>query len=63
MIITRPRKARLLEGAGLRYVGAWLPADLAESLAPAIKAAEAVVADTLARVGETPGGRDEIQPE
>jgi len=24
---------------------------------------KAVVADTLARVGETPGGRDEIQPE
>ena len=56
----RSTKARRLREAGLEHVDAWLPADLAESLAPAIAAAESVVADALARVGSKPGGRDEI---
>jgi len=59
----RSRFARLMRKAGFEHVDAWLPKKVAADLAPAIKAAEVVVADTLARVGETPGGRDEIQPE
>jgi len=49
--LTRPRKARLLEGAGLRYVGAWLPQKVAADLAPAIAEGDAMVAEVLAKVG------------
>ena len=51
MTITRPRKQRILEKAGLRYVAAWLPADLVDSLAPEIEKAEIIAADALAKVG------------
>lgn len=40
MTLTRPRKARILEKAGLRYVAAWLPANTVEKLEPEIKQAE-----------------------
>ena len=52
--LTRPRKQRILEKAGLRYVAAWLPVDLADSLAPEIEKAEIIAADALANVGEKP---------
>jgi len=51
MTLTRSRKARILEKAGLRYVVVWLPADLADSLAPEIEKAEIIAADALAKVG------------
>ena len=50
MTITRPRKARILEAAGLRYVAAWLPAATADSLQPDIEAAEKTAADALKKV-------------
>ena len=49
--ITRPRKQRILEKAGLRYVAGWLPADMANSLAPEIEKAKTIAADVLAKVG------------
>lgn len=54
MTITRPRKGRILEKAGLRYVAAWLPAKIVEDLQPEIEAAEAVVAAELAKAEEGP---------
>jgi hypothetical protein len=50
--LTRPRKARILEKAGLRYVAVWLPSDLADSLAPEIEKAKIIAADVIANVGE-----------
>ena len=50
--ITRPRKQRILEKAGLRYVAGWLPADLANSLASEIEKAKNIAADALANVKE-----------
>ena len=50
--ITRPRKRRILEKAGLRYVAAWLPADMADSLAPEIEKAEIIAAVAIAKVKE-----------
>lgn len=52
MTITRPRKQRILEKAGLRYVAAWLPVDLANSLAPEIEKAKTIADDALANVKE-----------
>ena len=49
MTITRPRKARILEKAGLRYVAAWLPADLVDDLQPEIEAAQEIERNALAQ--------------
>ena len=47
MSITRPRKARILEKAGLRYLAAWLPAETVEALHPEIKKADAIAKGAL----------------
>lgn len=47
MTITRPRKARILEKAGLQYVAAWLPKQVAEGLHPEIKATESRIEEVL----------------
>lgn len=45
--ITRPRKARILEKAGLRYLAAWLPAETVEALHSEIKKADAIAKGAL----------------
>ena len=55
MTITRPRKARILEKAGLRYVAAWLPADLVDDLQPKIEAAQEIENKALAEAEQTKG--------
>jgi len=45
--LTRPRKRRALEKAGLRYVAAWLPADRVDTLQPEIAATEKTVTKVL----------------
>jgi len=45
--LTRPRKRRALEKAGLRYVAAWLPVDRVEALQPEIAATEKIVTKLL----------------
>lgn len=52
MTLTRPRKARLLEKAGLQYVAAWLPAKTADDLQPEIEATKARIAEIV--TGEKP---------
>jgi hypothetical protein len=52
MTLTRPRKARILERAGLRYVAAWLPADLVEELQPEIERAARLADEELAKAAE-----------
>lgn len=47
MTITRPRKARMMEKAGLQYVAAWLPAKTADDLQPEIKATESRIEKIL----------------
>lgn len=47
MTITRPRKARILEKAGLRYVAGWLPQEQAEAVIDKIEAAKPKVAEAL----------------
>lgn len=47
MTITRPRKARILEKAGLQYVAAWLPNQVAEDLQPEIEATKAKIAEII----------------
>lgn len=47
MTLTRPRKARILEKAGLQYVAAWLPKQAAEDLQPEIKATESRIEEIL----------------
>jgi hypothetical protein len=54
MTLTRPRKARILEKAGLRYVAGWLPASLVDQLQPEIEAAKKTAADALAKVEKNP---------
>ena len=55
--ITRPRKSRILEKAGLRYLAAWLSAETVEALHSEIEETEAKVAVELAKaVG---GAKDE----
>ena len=53
MTLTRPRKARILEKAGLRYVSGWLPADTAASVQSDIDLALENVTLALATVKET----------
>jgi len=50
MTITRPRKQRILEKAGLRYVAGWLPKDEAEDVAIKMAAAQKLVAAALPEV-------------
>jgi len=38
--LSRPRKARILEKAGLRYVAGWLPADSASTVQTDIELAQ-----------------------
>ena len=47
MNLTRPRKARILEKAGLRYVAGWLPVNTAVSVQSDIQATEFVVKQEL----------------
>ena len=47
MTLTRPRKARILEKAGLRYVAGWLDADEAQAVLIKIDAAKPRVAVVL----------------
>ena len=54
MTMTRPRKARILEAAGLRHVAGWLPASLVDQLQPEIEAAEKTAADALAKAEKKP---------
>ena len=51
--ITRPRKARILERAGLRYVAGWLPAAAADAVHADIELAQETVTSALSTVGET----------
>jgi hypothetical protein len=53
MTLTRPRKARILERAGLRYVAAWLPTDLVDDLQPKIEATEKTAAEILIEAEKT----------
>jgi len=52
MTITRPRKARILEKAGLRYVAGWLPAVNAASVQDDIELAQEHVTLALATIKE-----------
>ena len=54
MKLTRPRKARLLEKAGLRYVAGWLPAKLATAIQADIELAQETVNLALLSVDEAP---------
>lgn len=51
MTITRPRKARILEKAGLRYVAGWMDESHAQAVEDQIAAAKARVDDALANAG------------
>ena len=53
MTITRPRRARMLENAGLRYVAGWLPEADAADVAAKIVAAEPAVDAALAPARDT----------
>jgi len=48
--LTRPRKKRILEKAGLQYVAGWLPAATAASVQADIELAQATVILALATV-------------
>lgn len=50
MSITRPRKKRILEKAGLRYVAGWLPKEQAEEVLSEISAEQDRVDEILARI-------------
>ena len=50
MTLTRPRKKRILEKAGLRYVAGWLPAATAASVQSDIDLAQETVILALATV-------------
>ena len=49
MTLTRPRKARILEKAGLRHVSGWLPIAVADAVQVEMEAAEKVVDAALAK--------------
>ena len=53
MTLTRPRKARILEKAGLRYVAGWLPEADAADVAARITATEPAVEAALAPARDT----------
>jgi len=50
--ITRPRKARILEKAGLRYVAGWLPAAVADAVQADIELAQGTVTLALSTTEE-----------
>jgi len=54
MTITRPRKQRILEKAGLRYVAGWLPAAAAATAQADIELAQETVTLALLTVEEKP---------
>jgi len=54
MNLTRPRKARILEKAGLRYVAGWLPVKQAVAVQDDIELAQESVALALSTVREEP---------
>lgn len=54
MKLTRPRKARILEKAGLRYVAGWLPAVRAAAVQTDIELSQEYVNLALSNVEETP---------
>ncbi len=47
---TRPRKQRIMEKAGLRFVAAWLPFAVADALQPEIDAADKIAVAALNNV-------------
>ena len=52
MTLTRPRKARILEKAGLRYVAGWLPSAAANAVQTDIDLAQETVTLALATIKE-----------
>ena len=52
MTLTRPRKQRIMEKAGLRYIAAWLPVELAEKLKPEIEKAKVAETAALAEISK-----------
>ena len=52
MTLTRPRKARILEKAGLRYVAGWLPVKQAVAVQDDIELAQETVTLALATIKE-----------
>ena len=54
MTLTRPRKARILEKAGLRYVAAWLPAAAADALHDEIEKGRIIEVNALASAQKSP---------
>ena len=50
MTLTRPRKKRILEAAGLQYVAGWLPWEKAAEVAQDIKDAEPLIKAALPKV-------------
>ena len=54
MTLTRPRKARILEKAGLRYVAGWLPSAAASAVKADIELAQETVILALQNAEETP---------
>ena len=47
MTLTRPRKARILEKAGLQYVAGWLPQKQADDVSQQMKDAKELVEAAL----------------
>ena len=56
MTLTRPRKARILEKAGLRYVAGWLPKERAGAVQADIVLSEKYVSLALLSLGEPHDG-------
>jgi len=54
MTLTRPRKVRILEKAGLRYVSGWLPAARAAACHADIELAQETVTLVLQNAEEKP---------
>jgi len=54
MTLTRPRKARILEKAGLRYVAGWLPTKRAAAVQADIELAQEHVRLALLSLEKTP---------
>jgi len=52
MTLTRPRKARILEKAGLRYVAGWLPSALADVVQADIELSQERVTLAISTAGK-----------
>lgn len=63
MTLTRTRKARFLEKAGLRYVAGWLPEADAADVAAKIVAAEPAVDAALAPARDTANRKQAGEPQ